>query len=714
MKHSVLASAIFSASFLAQAGVTMNPQPDPDNPGGYVLLRSEVQAAESMKVTDPMYDVWAQALRTESNAVVDAIDSGLASNPDNVKRAERVFTSSDWQFLTQMAAPEYTYTRFLKAIGKFPAFCGDYTDGRDADAICKKSIITAFAHFSQETGGHIAVDNVWDNPLALEEWQQALVHVREMGWSEGQEGYTTGCGQTDWQNARWPCAAGQGYFGRGAKQLSYHFNYGPFSEVMFDGDATVLLNNPALVADSWLNLASAIWFFLTPQAPKPAMLHVIDRTWAPSQRETDAGIGYGFGTTINIINGGIECGEQNKDKGQPVNRIRYWEGLAAHYQIPIEADEANTCWQQTPYGSLNLNGATDVLYTNWEQDYTYTPGFPVSFQCKLVGYQTAYSALVPGDYEACVTNKYGSHQGYPSVRVIDDAGPVTGKPVFNGVDNTSVRQNAAFNPLDGVSASDKEDGSLTASIVVEGAVDTTRLGTTGLVYSVTDADNNVTTANRTVEVFSDKPVFVGTDNASIKVGAAFNALSGVSASDTEDGDLTSAIKVMGQVDTATVGTYTLTYSVADSANQSVSVLRTVEVTSDSVCVVTAWDSTSTYNTGDVVSHAGKTWKAGWWTQGKEPGTTGPWGVWTETSDSSCGGDVTPNPDPTPTPTPDPEPTPTPDPTPDPTPGDSTWNATAVYGGGDQVTINGVTYQAKYWTQGDDPTASGEWGPWQVI
>lgn len=177
-----------------------------------------------------------------------------------------------------MAAPEYTYTRFLRAIGKFPAFCGEYTDGRDSDAICKKSIITAFAHFSQETGGHIAIDNTSDNPLALEEWQQALVHVREMGWSEGQEGYTTGCGQNDWQNARWPCAAGQGYFGRGAKQLSYHFNYGAFSEVMFDGDATVLLNNPGLVADSWLNLASAIWFFLTPQAPKPAMLHVIDRT----------------------------------------------------------------------------------------------------------------------------------------------------------------------------------------------------------------------------------------------------------------------------------------------------------------------------------------------------------------------------------------------------------------------------------------------------
>ncbi|ELR67908.1 Chitinase [Photobacterium marinum] len=413
---------------LAANSFAMNPQPDPQNPTGYVVLRSDVEAAEKAKTADPMYAIWAKALATQPNTVVEAIEPGLASNPDNVKRAERVFSQSEWDFLTQMAAQEYTYTRFLRAIGKFPAFCGEYTDGRNSDAICKKSIVTAFAHFAQETGGHIAKDNVWDNPLALEEWQQALVHVREMGWSEGQVGYTTGCGQNDWQNKRWPCAAGQGYFGRGAKQLSYHFNYGPFSEVMFDGDASVLLNDPGRVADSWLNLASAIWFFLTPQAPKPAMLHVIDRTWKPSQREIDAGIGYGFGTTINIINGGIECGEHNKNKGQPVNRIRYWEGLASHYQIPIEADEKNTCWQQTPYGSLNLEGATDVLYTNWDGDWSYHADRPEgkSFECKLVAYQTAYSALVPGDYEKCITNVYESHPGWPEVRVVDKVEPTPG------------------------------------------------------------------------------------------------------------------------------------------------------------------------------------------------------------------------------------------------------------------------------------------------
>lgn len=416
IKSSVV--AIMCASFSSAA---TQPQPDPDNPNGYILSKADIIEAEQGKTQNPMYATWSKALKTRDNAIVNAISPNSATNPDNVKRAERVFGQFEWQFLTQMAAPEYTYTRFLKAIGKFPAFCGDYTDGRDADAICKKSIVTAFAHFAQETGGHIARDNTSDNPNQLEEWQQALVHVREMGWSEGETGYTTGCGQDDWQNRRWPCAANQGYFGRGAKQLSYHFNYGAFSEVMFDGDATVLLNNPAQVADSWLNLASAVWFFLTPQAPKPAMLHVIDRTWLPSSTELDAGIGYGFGTTINIINGGIECGAQNRDKGQPVNRIRYWEGLSDHYQIIRQSDEKNTCWQQTPFGSLNLSNTEDVLYTNWEGDWAYYADRPggYSFECKLVGYQTAYSALVAGDYEKCVTNFYQSHVNWPSIRIVD-------------------------------------------------------------------------------------------------------------------------------------------------------------------------------------------------------------------------------------------------------------------------------------------------------
>ncbi len=99
-------------------------------------------------------------------------------------------------------------------------------------------------------------------------------------------------------------------------------------------------------------------------------------------------------STIVGING-IECGEQNKDKGQPVNRIRYWEGLAAHYEIPVEADEANTCWQINALWKFELNGATDVLYTNWDGNWKYYADRPegYSFECELVGFPNCILCL---------------------------------------------------------------------------------------------------------------------------------------------------------------------------------------------------------------------------------------------------------------------------------------------------------------------------------
>ncbi|HET9516324.1 MAG TPA: CocE/NonD family hydrolase [Actinoplanes sp.] len=47
------------------------------------------------------------------------------------------------------------------------------------------------------------------------------------------------------------------------------------------------------------------------------------------------------------------------------------------------------------------------------------------------------------------------------------------------------------------------------------------------------------------------------------------------------------------------------------------------------CAEPAWNATAIYNTDNVVSHGGHRWRAKWWTQNQEPGTTGPWGVWVD-------------------------------------------------------------------------------------
>ncbi|EQC02128.1 carbohydrate-binding protein, partial [Aeromonas salmonicida] len=55
-------------------------------------------------------------------------------------------------------------------------------------------------------------------------------------------------------------------------------------------------------------------------------------------------------------------------------------------------------------------------------------------KCELVGFQTAYSALVPGDYEKCVTNFYGSHANWPKVRIVAKLDPAPVDPVDPPVD----------------------------------------------------------------------------------------------------------------------------------------------------------------------------------------------------------------------------------------------------------------------------------------
>ncbi|GHH76860.1 chitinase [Streptomyces sulfonofaciens] len=45
------------------------------------------------------------------------------------------------------------------------------------------------------------------------------------------------------------------------------------------------------------------------------------------------------------------------------------------------------------------------------------------------------------------------------------------------------------------------------------------------------------------------------------------------------------------------------------------------------CTLAAWDASAVYTGGQEVSYEGHTWKAKWWTQGEEPGSTGEWGAW---------------------------------------------------------------------------------------
>lgn len=181
----------------------------------------------------------------------------------------------------------YTYDNLAAAAAAYPAF------GATGSADVRRREVAAFlANISHETTG--GWPTAPDGPQA---W--GLCFVQEVGCADG------GCvGYCDAGNRDFPCAQGETYHGRGAMQLSWNYNYGLAGRELGED----LLANPDLVAtDGRLAFLTAIWFWMRPQAPKPSAHDVMTGGWVPDDADEAAGRLAGFGATINIINGGLEC-----------------------------------------------------------------------------------------------------------------------------------------------------------------------------------------------------------------------------------------------------------------------------------------------------------------------------------------------------------------------------------------------------------------------
>ena len=150
-------------------------------------------------------------------------------------------------------------------------------------------------------------------------------------------------------------------------------------------------------------------------------------------------------------------------------------------------------------------------------------------------------------------------------------------PVINAKD-TEITQNKEFNPTNNVTATDEEDGDLTKKIeVVENTVDKTKAGEYKVTYKVKDSRNKETTKTIKVTVIKDEAPVINAKDISIYKDDKFNELNNVKATDKEDKDLTSKIKVIeNTVDTTKVGEYKVTYKVTDSANNTTK--KTIKVT----------------------------------------------------------------------------------------------------------------------------------------
>ncbi len=131
----------------------------------------------------------------------------------------------------------------------------------------------------------------------------------------------------------------------------------------------------------------------------------------------------------------------------------------------------------------------------------------------------------------------------------------------------------------GATAQDTCAGDLTDSIMTSGSVDIQTPGTYPLTYSVADGAGHEISLLRTVTVSDTLPpslVLLGPALQQLECGTHYSD-PGATAQDMCAGDLADSIVTSGSVDIQTPGAYPLTYSVADGAGHSLSLLRTVTV-----------------------------------------------------------------------------------------------------------------------------------------
>ncbi|SFD55855.1 Por secretion system C-terminal sorting domain-containing protein [Chitinophaga sp. CF118] len=207
----------------------------------------------------------------------------------------------------------------------------DYaTFAGDGDLTVRKRELMAFlANISQETTGG------WPTaPGGQYAW--GLYFREEVGY-EG----TTNIGYRDETNTTYPPAPGKSYHGRGPIQLSYNYNYGQASEFIF-GDKNVLLANPEkVIQDGVIAFETGIWFWMAQQYPKPSCHDVmIPGKFTPTAEQLAIGLKPGFGATVNVINGGVECGGTTENT-KVLSRIGHYQRYTTLKQVSLELDGGN-------------------------------------------------------------------------------------------------------------------------------------------------------------------------------------------------------------------------------------------------------------------------------------------------------------------------------------------------------------------------------------
>jgi hypothetical protein len=230
-------------------------------------------------------------------------------------KAAVVRQDGDWNEEWAKVKPDSTYT----------VDYGNFCTEKDA-ATNKRELAAFFAQIAHETR-HGRNESYTDGLMLIHEDNTSLNYVSD--------------------SDEYPPVKGQKYYGRGPMQISYNGNYGYASDCIF-GDKKVLLNNPGLVeTDPVVAFKTAIYFWMTPETHKPSAHDVMIGKWQPKATDKAKGRIPGFGMTILIVNGDLEC-NKGEDNYSMKDRIGFYQFFLKKLGV-TDDNCACSCGKMEPY-----------------------------------------------------------------------------------------------------------------------------------------------------------------------------------------------------------------------------------------------------------------------------------------------------------------------------------------------------------------------------
>ena len=217
----------------------------------------------------------------------------IAQKEVGVIPIEKLISKKQFNMLFPHRDTLYHYESFIEATKRFPTFATEGTELQN-----KQELMAFFANVAHETtdGWPEAEGGPYVWGLVYKEEQACLNKPCPV--------YNTG------GTSLYKPVSGKNYYGRGPLQLSYAYNYG----LAGDDLQLPLLEHPELVStNGTVAFEAALWFWMKAQKPKPSCHEVICGKWIPTQKDIALKRMPGFGMTINIINGGLECNTKEKE-----------------------------------------------------------------------------------------------------------------------------------------------------------------------------------------------------------------------------------------------------------------------------------------------------------------------------------------------------------------------------------------------------------------